>query len=158
MNKKRPLLDRFMDKVMPEPNTGCWLWIGAINRSGYGRFIVNGINKIASRVSYEIHKGDVGDLKVLHTCDVPACVNPDHLYKGTPLENSNDMIRRGRQRHPKGIKRNVKLNVKIVEEIRTSNQKASILAKKYKVNITTIYHIKTFTTWKQHHIDQIKYS
>ena len=77
----------------------CWLWTGTKARRGYGRLCF-GDNKsaIASRVSYELFKGPIEDkMFICHTCDVPSCVNPDHLWAGTHMENTIDMIDKGRQ-------------------------------------------------------------
>jgi len=88
---------RFWDKVHPCPNTGCWLWGGAIITSGYGHIGVPKSEfpcgtKRAHRVSYEIHKGKIPENTVLdHLCRVRHCVNPDHLEAVPHREN----IRRG---------------------------------------------------------------
>lgn len=87
--------------------TGCWLWTGEL-KGGYGVFKVrmgDGKRKMyyAHRVSYEVHKGNIPDgLCALHTCDVPSCVRPEHLYAGTKKQNGEDMARRGREvkKHP----------------------------------------------------------
>lgn len=77
-----PLIERFMAKVMPEPNTGCWFWMGAICKStGYG---VIGISdrktNVAHRVSHELFKGPIPHKLVIdHLCRVRCCVNPEHL-------------------------------------------------------------------------------
>lgn len=93
-------IERFFQKVYPEPNTGCWLWAGAALPS-YGHGTLSGASYgffYAHRFSYFIHKGDFDRSKlVCHTCDVPWCVNPDHLYLGTLSDNMNDKVSRGRQ-------------------------------------------------------------
>lgn len=91
---------RFESKFIPEPNSGCWLWVASYNRYGYGQMNVYGwmnINKpmTASRLSWMIYVGDPGSLSVLHKCDVKACVNPDHLYLGTKSDNARDALKRG---------------------------------------------------------------
>jgi hypothetical protein len=76
---------RFLTKV--EKN-GCWHWLGAKTKAGYGRFKLDGVNCYA-RVSYMLFKGDVPeDLEVMHLCDRTSCVNPNHLQLGTAKENS----------------------------------------------------------------------
>lgn len=89
--------ERFDDKWTPEPNSGCWLWTACGDKDGYGFLRVANKNVKAHRLSYELHKGPIPpDLMVLHKCDTPACVNPDHLYLGNNSANQIDAARRGR--------------------------------------------------------------
>jgi len=89
---------RFMNKVMPEPNSGCWLWYGALKRGGYSTFLVDGKPTRGHRVSYELFKHKIPNgLWVLHTCDVRSCVNPDHLFLGTHDDNMADRQSKSRQ-------------------------------------------------------------
>lgn len=98
----------YVDKSGPvpahRPELGsCWMWTGSKNWKGYGQFsagetTVSGRSRSsrAHRVSWVMHHGDVGDLWVLHACDTPACVRPDHLFIGTATDNYRDMERKGR--------------------------------------------------------------
>ena len=87
---ERPVLAaRFLDKIEPEPNSGCWLWAGTlVEPSGYGVFAVKRKSVQAHRVSYEIHVGPIPEgLQLDHLCRVRCCVNPAHLEPVTHREN-----------------------------------------------------------------------
>lgn len=93
---------RLLEKSIPEPNSGCWLWLGGMeSRGDYGTFTMRAlgyIGKKAHRVSYEMFVEDIPEgMVVMHTCDIPSCINPDHLRLGTQAENMRDMALKGRQ-------------------------------------------------------------
>ena len=91
-------IEHLPECFVPEPNTGCWLWERHSNRLGYGRIRHNGEARQAHRVSFELRNGPVpAGMFVCHRCDTPSCINPDHLFLGTPADNCHDMIRKGRQ-------------------------------------------------------------
>lgn len=96
-DRTTPVRLRIENKIMPEPNSGCWLWDCQYNRDGYGLLRCKGTYKVAHRLSYEQFVGPIPNgLLVLHRCDVPSCVNPAHLFLGTYSDNTRDMIRKGR--------------------------------------------------------------
>jgi hypothetical protein len=84
----KSIAERIDDLSMPEPNSGCWLWVGACDNAGYGILRVNGHTRHAHRMSCEVVRGPIsGELVVDHLCRNPACVNPDHLEPVTQREN-----------------------------------------------------------------------
>ena len=88
--------EKFESKINKQEND-CWIWKGKKILDGYGRLCLNGKNFYAHRLSYEIYKGEIPKgMFVCHTCDVRDCVNPDHLWIGTNLDNINDAIKKGK--------------------------------------------------------------
>jgi HNH endonuclease len=82
----------WQDRLIPEPNSGCWLWDGAVTNDGYGQVRINNRNFRVHRLAWEQANGLIPEgLSVLHKCDVPSCCNPDHLFLGTQLDNVTDM-------------------------------------------------------------------
>lgn len=78
--------------------SGCWQWKGSSNKDGYGTTRYMGKSIMAHRLSFLLHGGEIPDgMCVLHSCDNPPCVNPDHLFLGTHQDNMDDMARKGRR-------------------------------------------------------------
>lgn len=90
--------------VSPEPNTGCWLWTGSVDRDGYGLMRFNAgfgraTSTTAHRAMWQFRNGPLRlHQYACHSCDTPACVNPDHVWPGTPAQNQSDCKAKGRQR------------------------------------------------------------
>ena len=95
-----PPLARFEHQYIPEPNSGCWIWIGAVAGPADNerpRLWINGRSYPAHRFAHEIFHGPVPEGRIIcHRCHNSLCVNPDHLYAGTHQDNTNDMMRAGR--------------------------------------------------------------
>lgn len=85
-------MQSFLDRVSPEPNTGCWLWSGDATLKGYGVMSM-GRGEDGKRVRIYAHRSG---MIACHVCDTPACVNPVHIFLGTKADNSRDMTRKGR--------------------------------------------------------------
>lgn len=92
------LLDRLLNKIKIDNNTGCWLWQGGKNNLGYGMMRDGKKMRTAHRVSYEEHNNTVipQNLVTMHSCDNPGCVCPHHLSLGTRRDNVQDMMSKGR--------------------------------------------------------------
>lgn len=106
--------ERLEGLSIPEPNSGCWLWLGRLNEWGYGVFRLDNKTVLAHRASWIVNYGEIPDgKKVCHSCDMPPCINPDHLWIGTDDDNAQDCIRKGRAVHPRGCEHP---NVSITED------------------------------------------
>lgn len=93
---KETVSERLKAKTTVQPN-GCWVWTGNTNKKGYGLLSVGGRNRSCHRLVYAEQHGKIPDgLCVLHRCDNPPCINPDHLFLGTNAENNQDKIDKGR--------------------------------------------------------------
>lgn len=93
----KPIEKRFHDFHMPVTETGCWLWTGKLDRSGYGYLVHDERPRRAHRMSWKLHVGPIPEgLHVCHRCDVRSCVNPAHLFLGTARDNIRDCWAKGR--------------------------------------------------------------
>lgn len=143
--KSRPLAERFWEKVDDGDEDECWEWQANTQSDGYGMIwhSERGRMVLAHRVSVRLDGRDVDD-KVLHHCDNPPCVNPNHLYVGSQSDNMRDATDRGGLEHPSAEDHhNSKLTNEQAREIRESDMKQQELADKYDVSTATISHVQT---------------
>lgn len=138
------------DRSIPEPNSGCWLWLNRGSDQGYGMACFNKRRLAAHRLSYAAWNGPFErEAVVCHRCDTPACVNPDHLFLGTPHENSRDMVRKGRQafgvRHSQARLSEDDVRSILLTKFRRSNRDT---AKHYGLSVVTVKRIRNGRLWR----------
>ena len=132
---------------MPVPETGCWLWLNCTMHKGYGLLVYKGKTVRAHRLAYLLHTGIDPDTRhVLHKCDTPSCVNPEHLYLGSNDDNVADKVSKGRSlsraKNPAA-----KLTEEQVSNIRLDDRTQRVIAKDYEVSQATIHAIKAGKSW-----------
>ena len=137
---------------MIDPDSNCWEWQRTKNQDGYGRVKVFGVLKSAHRVAYELYTGDIPfGLQVLHSCDNPSCVNPEHLWLGTIKDNNVDKSTKGRARGhamPGTVHPSHKLTDVQVLAIYADLRSQSKIAKEYQVSSSLVGLIKNKRRWK----------
>lgn len=141
--------DSFELLYITEPNTGCYLWLGGVDK-GRGYIWHNRHKKeTAPRVVYRLFKGNFpNNLMIRHTCDNPLCVNPTHLLVGTAQDNRNDCVRRNRQAKGSTHVGSRKLTPDQVKYIRESNERTTDLAKMFGVHQSTVSKARTGAQWR----------
>ena len=148
-SKRRPIRDRLLDLVIPEPNSGCWIFLGAVHKiSGYGVFNLRGGKTTRPHcVAYRIFIGPIPEgLDVCHKCDMRLCCNPTHLFTGTRLENMEDAKRKGRiargERHSQA-----KLSPDEVLAIRAASGFHREIAERFGISREQVGVIRRRTQW-----------
>lgn len=146
----KTLRERFEEKYIPEPNSGCFIWVGSIGRDGYGKMGDGPHTLAAHRVSWGLNKGKIpSGQNVLHKCDVRRCVNHEHLFLGTKKDNTQDMIKKRRRYPTHGLHNgNAKLNDLAVIEIRNSPETGAALAEKFGVSDNIVSCVRLGKTWR----------
>lgn len=165
----RPVTERFWEKVDRDgpipahrPELGpCWVWTARRNAKGYGTFCLTHRVKgarciLAPRVAYTLAFGFFGPaFRVLHKCDAPPCVRPDHLFLGTVADNNHDMIAKGRYRqgcapgeaHP--FAKLTEAKVIAIRHLRERGATTVELARQFGVHHTTIVRVSNRTQWRR---------
>lgn len=144
MNKKTSI-ERFLDNINKGSHAdSCWEWIASKNK-GYGQFFANGKNISAHRFSYEYFNGPITNgLHVCHKCDNPGCVNPEHLFIGTPVDNANDKAKKHRA-SKKLTKRDV---VSILDCYRNKGMGQREISRKFCIDQNLVYLIISGEVWR----------
>ena len=129
--------------------SGCWLFAGGLVRGGYGQVRLGAKKILAHRAAWELVNGPIpAGLLVCHNCDTPACVNPAHLFLGTPRENMADKIAKGRQRNVTGEAHGrAKLTEQMVQSIISDSRTQREIAKAFGIGQAQVSRIKTGSRW-----------
>lgn len=148
-----PVIDRLTARLFQDPNSGCWLYEGRVNKYGYGK--IGGRKRITyatHRVSYQHYVGTIPEgMLVCHKCDTPSCCNPNHLFLGSNADNVAD--RTSKRRDARGSGHGMALldegkATEIFGHLMAGDTLASI-AKRYGVSISTINAMKRGRTWQK---------
>lgn len=145
----KPWASRLERYSMPEPNSGCHLWLGKVSRrTGYGHTSYRKRELLAHRAAYEAAHGPIPDgSQVLHKCDVRSCVNPDHLFLGTHSDNMAD--RNAKKRHSHGERHGcAKLSESDALAILFATGRLRDIANQYGIHESTVAYIKAGKLWR----------
>ena len=140
---------RFEAKFKKLRKGKCWQWTACINYLGYGEFGWGDKTVRAHRAAWVLYKGPIPLGKfVLHKCDNRACVNPDHLFLGTQIDNIKDMVKKGRQAGARGeANHGAKITKEQARAIKNDKRGASVIAAEYGLDYTHIWRIRTGRNW-----------
>lgn len=137
---------------IPEPNSGCWIWTGALHNTGYGTIRISRKTWSSHRLSYFLSRGEVPPkgMFVCHHCDMKACVNPEHIYLGTHRDNTRDAVVREKMWHGRAINTAVLFEKDIapIRGLLASGLTCAAIGERYGVHADTIGYIKRGKSWK----------
>lgn len=144
---KLPLKERIDHLSMPEPNSGCWLWLSTIDKYGYGQTAHTGRKITGHRMAWLAYRGKIPNgMFVCHACDTRSCVNPDHLFLGTAADNSADRDAKGRTGKGPGFRGashpSAKFSDEIIAAVRAATGSLRTVAKRFGISPTHVHGIK----------------
>lgn len=144
------LADRLEFYSMPEPNSGCLLWLGGVDVKGYGQTSWQGTNWFAHQAAWMVANGPIpAGMCVCHSCDVPSCINVAHLWVGTSAENTADKVSKGRCARMPGEKNpRAKLTIEQADTIRLMAGTHEAIAARFGVSRTLVGKIKSGLNWR----------
>lgn len=149
---KYTVAERLERNSIPVPHCGCKIWLNYVMKDGYGVIRIGDKTMLTHRVSWMERYGPIPeDTLVCHTCDIPSCINPDHLFLGTDKDNSDDKIKKGRAIFPpKGRKHwaNVIDENQVIAIRAASGTHKEIAAMFGNISHQQVGHIKRRERWK----------
>lgn len=137
---------------VPDRGEGCWEWSGFRDPNGYGRLNIGNVPKLAHRISWELHRGEITSADhILHRCDNPSCVRPEHLFKGDHALNMADKM--AKKRHRYGVSRgeanpHSRLTEDQVKEIRASTGASERVGLLYGISGRNVRDIRNRKSWR----------
>jgi len=152
----KTVLERVLAKTEIIPECGCWIFMGQLNKQGYGRIGRGGRNgglAFTHRITYQYLVKDIPyGMHVLHKCDVPSCCNPHHLFVGTDADNNADMISKGRAVYVRGEQQGIAiLTEQLVRQMRASRlagESVKSIAQRLSIKYHTAHKAIVGINWK----------
>lgn len=151
-SKQPPFEIRWWDRVDKRGAEECWPWKKTLSNSGYGKTKIRGKHTGAHRVAYELSNGPIPKgLQVCHHCDNKLCCNPKHLFLGTPKDNAQDKVNKGRQARKIGELHHMHIlkepDVKLIRELVVKGAPQTVLANLFGVCPATINSLVARRSW-----------
>lgn len=144
-------MNRLLRSSRDDADTGCRIWLGQTNKpGGYGRISYRGKQWRAHRLAYTLLWAQIpAGLDLMHSCDNPLCINPNHLRPGTHAENIAEAYQKGRKFVPQGPRHpRFRLSEEQAAEALESSEPVADLAARFGVSKSMIYRLKSGATWK----------
>ncbi len=144
-----------------KPNGECLEYTGATDKKGYARIYWRSRNQIGSRVAYTLAKHEIDEgMVIMHTCDNPPCINPEHLKQGTQYDNSMDSVSKGRHVNMKGenntMAKLTEYQVKTIHSLFAAGVSANKLSKTFNVSRRTVAKIINGESWEHLKLEKLE--
>jgi hypothetical protein len=145
-------LQEFNDSIIRCGSTGCWIWTGKLSSVGRAVITLGARLHHAARFAYvAINDKPIGQMYACHSCDNILCVNPEHLWLGTAADNSQDMVRKGRQRDQRGVKHNLHVlddnTVRAIRKELKEGKSIAVVSGMFGVSKHCVFCVKHRKTW-----------